>query len=348
MTQKIDVSGFSRASLWSGATPFEPMSNLTDELGGGPMFVKRDDCNGLAFGGNKVRQLEYYLGDAIAKGADTVLMTGAVQSNFVRTAAAACCKLRLKCHVQLEDRVPKDDFEYNQSGNVLLDHLFGATVTTFGEGEDETAADRELERIAADYQNQGRKTYVVPMHFSHAPLGALGYFHAAEELVQQIDDANIKPDRIFVGSGSGNTHAGLLVGLRLLGNQTPVTGVCVRRSTDLQQERMEQRCAMLCDMVKKPDLLNSDDLQIDGSFLPPGYGLAGNAAQEAIVLSAQTEGILVDPVYTSKVLAGAIKFSREHKDKTSVFIHSGGGPALFGYAPQLRQLLDIDQTKDPR
>ena len=343
MNNKIDVSAFPRAQLWQGVTPLESMNNLAQEIAGGSIFVKRDDCNGLAFGGNKVRQLEYYLGDALAKGADTVLMTGAVQSNFVRTAAAACCKLQLKCHIQLEDRVPKDDFEYNHSGNVLLDHLFDATVTTFSEGENETAADDELDRLADQYRQQGRTPYVVPMHHSHAPTGALGYFHAAEELLSQMADQGVTPDRIFVGSGSGNTHAGLLVGLRLLGCTIPVTGVCVRRNGTLQQERMEKRCAMLCDMIGKPDLLTPEDLVIDDTYLSPGYGLAGPAAQEAILLAAKTEGLLVDPVYTSKILAAAIKFSRDHPKQTSIFIHSGGGPALFGYAPQLREMLGIEK-----
>ena len=337
-----DISSFARAELWSQPTPLERANNLEKKINGGAVFIKRDDCNGLAFGGNKVRQLEYYLGDALAKGADTVLMTGAVQSNFVRTAAAACCKLGLHCHVQLEDRVPKQDFEYNNSGNVLLDHLFGATVTTFSEGEDEAAADRELEKIAARYQSKGRTTYAVPMHPSHAPLGALGYIQCARELVAQMDELGIAPDRIFVGSGSGNTHAGLLIGLRLLGITTPVTGVCVRRPEPDQRTRMTQRCRMLSDMLGTPDILQDDDLLIDDQYLAPGYGQAGPAAREAMILAAQNEGLIFDPVYTSKILAAVIEYSRENPQKSSLFIHSGGGPGIFGYAENIRSMLNID------
>lgn len=342
MNNDLDISRFPRAVLWDHPTPLEPLHNLAKSTNGGKIFVKRDDCNGLAFGGNKVRQLEYYLGEAIAQNADTVLMTGAVQSNFVRTAAAACCKLGLKCHIQLEDRVPKYDFEYNHSGNVLLNHLFGATVTKLGEGEDEAAADTELNRLALEYQNAGRSTYVVPMHESHPPLGALGYLRAAQELVSQMNELSVSPDRIFVGSGSGNTHAGLLIGLRLLGNQTPVIGVCVRRNADLQRKRMTERCRQLLEMMTSPDLLKADDLILDDTFLAPGYGQAGENAKEAMLLAARTEGMIVDPVYTAKILAAVVDFSRTEKDQMSLFIHSGGTPGIFGYAQNMRELVGIE------
>ena len=146
---------------------------MAKAIGAREVLIKRDDCNGLAFGGNKVRQLEYYIGDAIAHRADTVLLTGAVQSNFVRTAAAACNKYGLKCHIQLENRVPKDDPEYKKSGNVLLNELLGATIHYFEEGGDEAAADNKLNEIANDLKAQGAKPYIVPMHPSHNPLGAI-------------------------------------------------------------------------------------------------------------------------------------------------------------------------------
>ncbi len=341
-----DLSRFARAALWDHITPLEQAANISREIGGGPLFVKRDDANGLAFGGNKVRQLEYYLGDALAQGADTILMTGAVQSNFVRTAAAACCKLGLKCHIQLEDRVPKDDFEYNKSGNVLLNQFFGAALSFFSEGEDEQAADAELEQIAATYRADGRKTYVVPMHPSHAPLGALGYLHGARELVDQMNEMAIRPDRIFVGSGSGNTHTGLLVGLRLLGDKTPVTGVCVRRDAGLQAPRIRARCDHLLTMLDTGLALQDDDVEVDDTFLAPGYGRAGPQAREAMLLAARLEGLIVDPVYTSKVLAAAIRFSRAHREKTSIFIHTGGGPAIFGYAENVREMLNEETAPE--
>ena len=339
-----DLSNFPRASLWDHQTPLELATNLTRAVGSAGIYIKREDCSGLAFGGNKVRQLEYYLGDAIDKGADTVLMTGAVQSNFVRTAAAACCKLGLKCHIQLEDRVPKNDPEYNASGNVLLDQLFGASLSTFSEGEDEAAADKELQSIAEKLRAEGKTPYIVPMHPSHPPIGALGYIHAARELVQQIEEMGLKPDRIFVGSGSGNTHSGLLYGLRAFGNNTPVTGVCVRREKQLQLPRIQRRCDQLAQMLGETSPVAEDDVIIDDSFLAPGYGRAGEAAREALVMAAQLEGLIVDPVYTSKVLAAVIKAARENPEETYIFIHTGGGPAIFGYAQDVRQILTDHST----
>ncbi|MEM9279338.1 MAG: pyridoxal-phosphate dependent enzyme, partial [Pseudomonadota bacterium] len=211
------LKDFPRAILWPHDTPLEPQHNLARELGVESFLIKRDDCNGLAFGGNKVRQMEYYLGDAIAKEADTLLITGAVQSNFVRTAAAACAKYGLQCHVQLENRVAKNSENYANSGNVLLDHLLGAIVHAYPEGEDEEGADRNLEDIADRLRSKGRNPYVVHLHPSHPPFGALGYVDAARELVEQIARLEREPDIIFSPSGSGSTHGGLLYGLRALG-----------------------------------------------------------------------------------------------------------------------------------
>ena len=329
--------GFPHAPLWSHTTPLEPQPRLAEAIGARSVLIKRDDCNGLAFGGNKVRQLEYYIGDALSQGADTVLLTGAVQSNFVRTAAAACNRYGLKCHIQLEDRVPKDDPDYNSSGNVLLNELLGATLHYFNEGGDESAADNKLAEIAAELRKQGANTYIVPMHPSHNPLGALGYIDCAAELLEQFKTPNKEPDRIFVGSGSGNTHSGLIYGLRKLGCAVPVSGICVRRGADLQKPRIEQRCGQLADMFKENSPLKPDDIVIDDAFLKPGYGQAGPDTIEAIKLCAQMEGLVLDPVYTAKVMAGLIAESRQNPNQDLVFIHSGGGPAIFAYANDLRQ-----------
>ena len=329
--------GYPRAVLWPHPTPLEPNPRLAEAIGAAQVWAKRDDCNGLAFGGNKVRQLEYYIGEAISQGADTVLMTGAVQSNFVRTAAAACNRNGLACHIQLEDRVPKDDPDYQTSGNVLLDELLGATMHRFSEGEDEAAADRELEKLAAKLRDEGKTPYIVPMHPSHAPLGALGYVDAAEELVDQFTQLDHKPDHVFSASGSGNTHAGTLYGLRKYGSKVPVTGICVRRSAELQQPRIEQRCAQLADMLQETSPLSDTDIVTDDRFLAPGYGKAGPAAIEAMQLCARLEGLILDPVYTAKVMAGLIAHSRENPGQCLIFLHTGGGPAIFGYANDLRR-----------
>ncbi|MEM7215198.1 MAG: D-cysteine desulfhydrase family protein [Pseudomonadota bacterium] len=324
-----------RAVLWHDPTPLEPQYNLAKALGINSLFIKRDDCNGLAFGGNKVRQMEYYLGDAIAKGCDTLLITGAVQSNFVRTAAAACAKQGLQCHVQLENRVAKNSADYVGSGNVLLDHLLGAVVHSYPEGEDEEGADRNLEEISGKLRQEGKNPYVVHLHPSHPPLGALGYIDAAIELHEQIKSLDQQPDIIFVPSGSGNTHGGLLYGLRAIGCKIPVTGICVRRSADQQHPRIVARLQQIADLLGEKSVACEADVTLEDQFLEPGYGVAGNETKQAIALAARKEGIILDPVYTGKTMAGAFNWAKQNPGSNILFLHTGGGPSIFGYGEDM-------------
>ena len=175
-----------RTPLAHTPTPIEPLSNLGKHLGSGRIYVKRDDCTGLAVGGNKARQLEYYFGEALEQSADTVLITGAVQSNFVRMAAAAAAKLGLTCHIQLEERVTDAGAEYRESGNVLLNRILGAVMHTYPKGEDEAGADANLRLIAEQLGEAGKKPYIIPLAPGHPPLGALGYVRAAGEILDQL------------------------------------------------------------------------------------------------------------------------------------------------------------------
>ncbi len=320
-----------RKHLWHQPTPLEHAPNLAAELGAANIWIKRDDCNGLAFGGNKVRQMEYYLGDALAQGADALLITGAVQSNFVRTAAAACAKHGLQCHIQLENRVSKPSEAYEQSGNVLLDKMLGAILHYFPVGEDEEGADRNLEVIADGLRAKGRKPYIVHLHPSHPPLGALGYVDAAIELSHQMQEQDINVDTVFVPSGSGNTHGGFLYGWRGIGNETPVMGSCVRRGASLQQPRIEARLEQIGDLLQLESAAYSKDVHLTDEFLAPGYGVAGPAVKEAIALTAQKEAIILDPVYTGKTFAAAFKYVRDNPDCNIIILHTGGGPSIFGY-----------------
>ncbi|MEL7430259.1 MAG: D-cysteine desulfhydrase family protein [Pseudomonadota bacterium] len=320
-----------RKVLSQGVTPLEPCPNLARALGARMIWVKRDDCNGLAFGGNKVRQMEYYLGDALSKGCDTILITGAVQSNFVRTAAAACAKSGLACHVQLEARVSKKTDAYMNSGNVLLDHMLGAIIHHFPVGEDEAGADRNLEQIADGLRAQGNKPYVVHLSPGHPPLGALGYVDCALELDQQLKDGNISPDSVFVPTGSGSTHAGFLYGWRALGRGEPVTGSCVRRSHDLQTPRIVSRLKEIGELLQETPCCSEQDVLITDAFLAPGYGKAGDEVRTAIALAASSEALILDPVYTGKTFAAAFRYARENPGCEIVILHSGGGPSIFGY-----------------
>ncbi len=336
-----------RVDLAHVPTPIDELKNLCQHVGGIKLFVKRDDCTGLAFGGNKVRQLEFYLGEAQAQSADTVLITGAVQSNFVRLAAAAACKLGMKCCIQLEDRVADVDSVYKNSGNVLLDRLFGAKLYYYDKGEDEAGADRRIREIAGELEEKGRRTYVIPLAPGHPPLGALGYVLCAQELLQQMNGANLDFAETVTASGSGHTHAGLLFGLKALGSDMKVTGICVRRDADAQQQRIESRCHEIAQLLGITNPVARSDINLVDAFLAPGYGMSNPAAMEAIELSAHLEGLLVDPTYTAKSMAGFIAIARQHKadsKRAMLFMHTGGQPAIFGYESKLtRYLLNPDE-----
>ena len=323
-------------------TAIEPMPNLRAALfpaGDGPtLLVKRDDCTGIGFGGNKVRQLEFYLGAALAEGADTVLITGAVQSNFVRTCAAMAARLGLACHVQLEQRVPRGDAHYHAGGNVLLDRIAGATLHHYADGGDEHGADRALEEIAERLRAQGRRPYVIHLAAGHPPLGALGYVDMARELLAQLAASGTRVDRVFLGSGSASTHVGTLWGLRALGSSMAVTGVCVRRAAGLQAERVRATLERLSALLGHDPGLAATDVQLTDASFAPGYGQLNAATREAIALAGAKEGLFVDPVYTGKVLAGmidAVRGGLMTAEQTALFLHSGGQPALFAYGDEV-------------
>ncbi len=317
------------------------MPNLTRHCDGARLFVKRDDCTGLAFGGNKARQLEFYLGEARSRDADTILITGAVQSNFVRMAAAGARKLGMACHIQHEARVLTDSPYYHDSGSLFISKLLGATLYSYPEGEDEVGADHRLREIADDLRTTGARPYVIPLAPGHPPLGALGYVVAANELLGQIDEQQLSVDTILVGSGSGATHAGLLFGLRALGSDTRVVGVCVRRSAELQRSRIDTTCQQIASLLKIESKVSGQDIHLLDEFLEPGYGMPNPATMDAIILGAQTEGLMLDPVYTGKAFAAVIAAAKAtKKSSTLVFIHTGGTPAIFAYQDVIEASLE--------
>ncbi len=332
------LSAIPRIRLFAGATPLEAMPNLARSCGGGRLLVKRDDCMGLAFGGNKVRQLEFYFGEASAQNADTVLITGAVQSNFARLAAAAARKAGMDCHIQLEQRVAKSDAAYRNSGNVLLDRLLGATLHAYAHGEDEAGADKRLGEIADELRQSGHRPYIIPLAPGHTPLGALGYVVAAHELTRQIAEAGLEIDEIVLASGSGNTHAGLLFGLRALGSNIVVTGICVRRDASAQHPRIAARCREIADLLEVESKVEDTDIRLNDAFLTPGYGTAGEETLSAILLAARTEALILDPTYTGKAMAGFVDQAKAAGGTGArIFIHTGGTPAIFAYENELTE-----------
>lgn len=331
-----------RTRLMSTETPLEAMPNMAARLGSAHLYVKRDDLTGLAFGGNKVRQLEFYIGEAVAEEADTILITGAVQSNFVRLAAASARVKGMACHIQLEERVPKNDPTYRNSGNVLIDKILGATLHTYPHGEDEAGADANLAEIAHGLEAEGRRPYIIHLSPGHAPLGALGYVDAARELFAQCKASGIELDEVVVASGSGHTHGGLLFGLRALGHGARVTGICVRRDADKQLQRITRRCQEIADLLEMENpVVPQDDIILDDSYLAPGYGQLNDDVVAAMRLAAETEGLITDPVYTAKTMCGFIERARSASDGQSIiFVHTGGTPALFGYERELGAAFD--------
>ena len=337
-SEEVDaaLARFPRHPATHAPTALEPLARLGASLGL-ELTVKRDDCTGVAFGGNKVRQLEFYIGEAQAKGADTILITGAVQSNFVRTAAAMARRAGMDIHVQLEERVPDIDDTHRRNGNVLLDRLFGATIHSFPEGEDEDAADAAIGQIADGLRGQGRRPYIIGLAASSPPLGALGYVVGALELAAQHGGSLLPYDEIVVASGSAQTHCGILFGLRALGIDTPVRGICVRRTADIQEARVARRLRDMAALTGLDVMVPDADVRCFHDERERGYGRMSAPTRAAILRTARDEGLLLDPVYTGKVMAGLITLHERGAlaGPRVLYWHTGGQPALFAYAGAL-------------
>ncbi len=338
----LALARWPRAHLAHLPTPLDKLVQFSTNFPGHQLYFKRDDCTGLAMGGNKARLLEFYLGHALQQKCNVILSTGAVQSNYMRQLAAAAAKLGLECHIQLEKRVQEPTQAYLQSGNVLLDKLFGAHIHHFEEGEDEFDAGRQLSLISEDLIKQGKKPYIVPLAPVETPRGALGYVDAAQELALQLSQQSLSVDLIVVGSGSSLTHAGLLTGLRFLGLSTPVLGACVRRNAELQTARVLASCCQVEKMLGCGQIVQPNDVWCADDALAPGYGKASLEVFNVIKLMANQEGILIDPVYTAKTVActqSLINTGELSRFKTIVMIHTGGTPALFAYQDELAAAL---------
>ena len=326
----MDLTHYPRIRCGHWPTPLEPMLNLSSELGGPALWVKRDDCTGLSTGGNKTRKLEYLLADALAKGADTVITQGAVQSNHARQTAALCAKLKLTCHILLEDRTGFKDEAYRLNGNVLLDRLHGATISSRPAGANMQA---EMEAFAETLKAAGKKPYVIPGGGSN-PLGALGYVNAALEITYQMNEMGLKATHLVLPTGSAGTHAGLIAGLKILNSPLKVIGFGVRAPKEKQEQMVFDLACKTAAMLGHEGAVQREDVFADCNYVGAGYGLPTEGMVEAVKMLACTEGLLFDPVYTGKGLSGLIDWVRHGrftKDDTVIFLHTGGSAALFGY-----------------
>lgn len=327
----VQLSRFPRYRLGHFPPPLEPMHRLTAQLRERHsqvpnLWIKRDDCTGLATGGNKTRKLEFLLGAALAEDADLLITQGATQSNHARQTAAAAAFAGLDCTLLLERRQVRDD-EYEHSGNVLLDGILGAEIAErFPAGTDMTAA---MERVAEQARVQGKRPYVIPGGGSN-PTGALGYVGCAQEL----EAAEIPVDWIVHGTGSAGTQAGLLAGLHVMGSGARVLGVSVRQPEQHQIEAVHALGARTVELLGCRDALPRDSVHVDDRWVGGGYGVPTESMVEAVRLLARTEGILLDPVYAGKGFAGllgGIAEGRFGAGEHVVFLHTGGSAALFGY-----------------
>ncbi|RMH49396.1 MAG: D-cysteine desulfhydrase [Alphaproteobacteria bacterium] len=328
------LSRFPRVRLGHLPTPLEPMPRLSEALGGPEIWIKRDDCTGLATGGNKTRKLEFLMAEALAEGADMVMTQGAIQSNHARQTAAAAAKLGLDCHLLLEDRTGSHDENYNRNGNVLLDHLFGATTERRGPGLDMNA---EMEAVAERFRAEGRKVYTIPGGGSN-PTGALGYVNCAFELVGQANDRGLVIDHIVHATGSAGTQAGLVTGLRAINADIPLLGIGVRAPKPKQEENVYNLAVATAEKLGCPGVVAREDVVANTDYVGEGYGIPTPGCLEAIAMFAELEGILLDPVYSGKGAAGLIDLVRKGhfaSDARIVFIHTGGAAALFGYLSAL-------------
>ncbi len=326
---KINLERFPRVPLCHRPTPIEPMQRLSAQLGGPRLFIKRDDCTGLAGGGNKTRKLEFLVGEALKQNADILVTQGAVQSNHVRQTAAAACRYGLKSHALLERRVSHRDASYEVTGNVFLDRLFGTTLEFRPNGLDMNA---EAQAVTERLRSEGHRPYFIPGGGSN-PTGALGYVDVAQELVQQCADMDLHVDWLVMATGSTGTHAGLLAGFHALGADLPVMGISVRQPRERQASAVE---ALTQATLKKLDAspLAVGRTIVDDRFVGEGYGVPAPSTLEAIALTARLEGILLDPIYTGKGMAGLIGLVREGFFKPTdlvLFLHTGGSVALSAY-----------------
>ncbi len=325
----FDLERFARVALCHQPTPLEPMPRLTEYIGGPNLWIKRDDCTGLASGGNKTRKLEFLIGDALEQGAEIVVTQGAVQSNHVRQTAAAACRYGLACHALLERRVPKTQDRYESTGNVFLDHLFGTTIEFREAGLDMNAEGRAVtERLCA----AGKQAYFIPGGGSNE-IGALGYVECARELSVQAREAGITFDWIVMATGSTGTQAGLIAGLYALGDSTPVMGVSVRQKKEFQINAVHALAERTAAHIGHNGLPREMVL-VDDGYVGAGYGVPAESTINAIRLAARLEGLLLDPVYSGKGFAGLIGMAKAGffgVDDNVVFIHTGGSAALFAY-----------------
>ena len=318
---------FERIKLGHFPTPIEHLKNITQYLGGPNIFIKRDDCTGLATGGNKTRKLEFLISDAIKSKAEIVITVGAVQSNHARQTAAACALMGLKCIIILEQRLNNPPESYMKSGNVFLNKLFGAEIKICPKSEN---VSEYTEKLIGNIKSKGSNVYFIPGGGSNS-VGALGYVECMNEIVKE--DKKYSFSHIVHATGSAGTQAGLLAGKKYFNSNINIIGICVRHKKDIQVDKVYLEAKKTCEILKC-NILDKSDVVVYDEYIGSGYGEPTKNMIEATQLLAKKEAILLDPVYSGKAFAGLIDLVKNKKltknDKV-LFIHTGGTVSLSAY-----------------
>jgi D-cysteine desulfhydrase len=330
----MNLAKFPRRRYTEGKTPIEKLSRLSKELGGPTIYMKRDDLLGLAGGGNKTRKLEFLVAEALDQDADTLITCGAVQSNHCRLTLAAAVVEGLKCRLVLEERVA-GSYNPESGGNNFLFRLLGVEkIKLVPGGSDMMAA---MQAVSDEVAGEGRKAYVIPGGGSN-PMGATGYVACAEEILAQTFDLGINIDRIICASGSAGTHAGLVTGFYGNNSNIPVVGINVSRPKKEQEELVYNLVQSTAEHVGVNSDIPKEAVVCFDEYVGPGYSLPTPEMAEATRMLARIEGILIDPVYTGKAMAGLIDLACKgyfSKEENVLFIHTGGSAALYVYMSEI-------------
>jgi len=327
---------FERYPLTFGPTPIEKLNRLSGHLGGNvEIYAKRDDCNsGLAFGGNKLRKLEYIVPDILASGADTLVSIGGVQSNHTRQVAAVAAKLGLKCRLVQEGWVPFEDAVYDRVGNILMSRVMGARIELVDEGFD-IGIRESWQRTLEDVKAKGGKPYAIPAGASVHKLGGLGYVGFAEEVRAQEAEKGLNFDYIVVCTVTGSTHAGMLVGFAKDGRARKVIGIDASATPEQTKAQVLDIARNTADLVELGQEIMADDVILEEGYAYPCYGVPSAETNEAIRLCARMEGMMTDPVYEGKSMQGLIDLVRKGSFPAGskiLYAHLGGVPAINAYS----------------
>ena len=332
----MNLQKFPRYSLTFGPTPVEKLPRLTAAAGGDvEIWAKRDDCNsGLAFGGNKLRKLEYIVPDIIASNADTLVSIGGVQSNHTRMVAATAAKLGLKCRIVQESWVPHEDAVYDRVGNILLTRLMGADSRIVEDGFD-IGIRKSWEDAIADVKRSGGKPYAIPAGASVHKLGGLGYVGFAEELREQEKQLGFAFDYIVVCVVTGSTQAGMIVGFAADNRAHRVIGIDASGTLDQTRAQVRQIVDNTAELVELGRQVRDDEIVINPDYAYPAYGVPSKETNDAMRLAARTEAMITDPVYEGKSMQGLLDLIGKGffpKGSRVLYAHLGGAPAINGYS----------------